>query len=72
MGIGNLRSLAQEDREKAFRLRYCRWKEKWSEHTKLLPWLAVGDTVLIQNKWGTPKMANRWDRSGLVSTTSTW
>jgi hypothetical protein len=58
--------LVQEDREKALRLRYCRGKEKWSEHTKKLPKLSVGDRVLIQNQMGTPKVAKRWDRSGVV------
>ena len=58
--------LAQEDREKALRLRYCRGKENLSEHTKKLPKLSVGDRVLIQNQWGTPKVARRWDRSGVV------
>ena len=58
--------LVQEDREKALRVRYCRGKEKWSEHTKELPKLSAGDRVLIQNQWGTPKMARRWDRSGVV------
>ena len=58
--------LAEEDREKALRIRYCRGKEIWSEHTKKLPRLSVGDRVLIQNQWGTPKMAKRWDRSGVV------
>ena len=58
--------MAQEDREKALRVRYHRGKEKWSEHTKILPKLSVGDRVLIQNQWGTPKVARRWDRSGMV------
>ena len=58
--------LAQEDRERALRVRYCRGKERWSEHTKELPKLSIGDKVLIQNQWGTPKMARRWDRSGVV------
>ena len=58
--------LAQEDREKALRLRYCRGKEKWSEHTKKLPKLSVGNRVLIQNQCGTPKVAKRWDRSGVI------
>ena len=39
--------LAQEDRERALRLQYCRGKEKWLKHTKQLSGLAVGDTVLI-------------------------
>ena len=58
--------MAQEDREKALRVRYHRGMEKWSEHTKMLPKLSVGDRVLIQNQWGTPKVARRWDRSGVV------
>ena len=44
----------------------CRGKERWSEHTKKLPKLAVGDRVLLQNQWGTPKVSKRWDRSGVV------
>ena len=58
--------LAQEDREKALRVRYCRGKERWSEHTKKLPKLSVGDRVLIQNQYGTPKIARRWDKSGVI------
>ena len=28
--------------------------------------LSVGERVLIQNQCGTPKVAKRWDRSGVV------
>ena len=55
-----------EDRERALRLRYARGLEKWSEHTKKLPKLCIGDIVLIQNQHGTPKSAKRWDKSGEV------
>ena len=58
--------LAQEDREEALRVRYCRGKERLSEHIKKLPKLSVGVRVLIQNQCGTPKVAKRWDRSGVV------
>ena len=38
-----------------------------SEHTKELPKLSVGELgTRGQNQWGTPKMARRWDRSGVV------
>ena len=55
-----------EDREKGLKMRYTRGLERWSEHTKELPKLKVGDVVLIQNQRGTPKEAKRWDRSGVV------
>ena len=35
---------------------YCK---KWSEHTKELPKLVVGESVLIQNQRGSPKQARR-------------
>ena len=55
-----------EDREKGLKMRYTRGLERWSEHTKELPKLKIGDVVLIQNQRGTPKEAKRWDRSGVV------
>ena len=54
------------DREKGLKMRYTRGLERWSEHTKELPKLKIGDVVLIQNQRGTPKEAKRWDRSGVV------
>ncbi len=51
--------------------RHCttgRWhnreREKWSEHTKVLPALKVGDHVYIQNLVG--NYPRRWDRTGIV------
>ena len=58
--------LAREERERALRVRYCKGKEAWSEHTKSLPVLVVGEKVLVQNQAGTPKIAKRWDRSGVI------
>ena len=58
--------LTRDEREKALRLRYCRGKEAWSEHTKELKPLQVGEKVLIQNQAGNSKVAKRWDRSGEV------
>ena len=56
--------LGQEDREKVLRVRYS--KENLSEHTKKLPKLSAGYNVMIQYQWRTPKVAKRWDRSGVV------
>ena len=51
-------------REKALAKRHCREHEKWSEHTRQLPPLQVGDAVYIQNLTGNhPK---RWERTGRV------
>ena len=36
--------------------------EKWSEHTKRLPALVVGDRVRVQNQTGMLK----WDKTGIV------
>ena len=58
--------LTRDEREKALRLRYCRGKEAWSEHTKELKPLQVGEKVLIQNQAGNAKVSKRWDRSGEV------
>ena len=58
--------LTQEERERALKVRYTRGQEAWSEHTRNLTPLQVGDRVLIQNQSGTPKIAKRWDRSGVV------
>ena len=42
-----------------------RHQEKWSEHTKLLPPLKIGDRVRIQNQTGSHP--NKWDRTGIVT-----
>ena len=51
-------------REEALRHRYIQQQEKWSEHTKPLPPLQVGDRVRIQNQTGLHP--NKWDRTGTV------
>jgi len=52
-------------REAALAKRALRHNDKWSEHTKPLDPLRVGDHVLIQNQTGNhPK---RWDKRGVVA-----
>ena len=50
--------------EKALAKRHCREREKWSEHTRDLRPLDIGDQVYIQNLLG--KNPLRWDRTGVV------
>ena len=56
----------KEKRELAMRKRVLRGAEKWSEHTKDLPSLAVGSKVLVQNQYGAGKISKKWDKSGMV------
>jgi hypothetical protein len=51
-------------REEALRNRHMKAVERWSEHTKRLPPLAVGNYVRIQNQSG-PNPTN-WDKTGVV------
>ena len=51
-------------REEALRARHLKETEKWSEHTKRLPPLVVGDQVRIQNQTG--PNPTKWDRTGKV------
>ena len=51
-------------REEALRHRHMHHQEKWSEHTKTLPPLQVGDRVRIQNQTG--PHPNKWDWTGIV------
>jgi len=51
-------------REDALRNRHIRGLEQWSEHTKRLPPLAVGDQVRIQNQVGLHP--RKWDHTGVV------
>ncbi|XP_064403496.1 coiled-coil and C2 domain-containing protein 1-like [Halichondria panicea] len=51
-------------REEALRKRHLIQQEKWSEHTKPLTPLRVGDTVRIQNQTG--HHPTKWDRTGIV------
>ena len=51
-------------REEALRNRHMKAAERWSEHTKRLPELRVGDYVRLQNQLGPhPK---KWDKTGQV------
>ena len=54
-----------DKREEALRNRHQRLQEVWSEHTKSLPPLNVGDYVRVQNQIG--NMPRRWDKSGIVT-----
>ena len=56
----------REKRELAMKSRFARNLERWSEHTRNLSPLSLGQKVLIQNQHGAGKIARRWDRSGTV------
>ena len=51
-------------REEALRVRHMKAQERWSEHTKRLPPLKVGDLVCIQNQVG--HHPTKWDKTGVV------
>lgn len=51
-------------REEALRNRHMRDAERWSEHTKRLPALSVGNFVRIQNQTG--PHPTKWDKTGSV------
>ena len=51
-------------RESALAKRHSREHEKWSEHTRKLPPLQIGDHVFIQNLIG--NQPRRWERTGVV------
>lgn len=51
-------------REEALRNRHMKAAERWSEHTKILPPLAVGNHVRIQNQTG--PYPTKWDKTGVV------
>jgi hypothetical protein len=53
-----------DKREDALRNRHQRMVEKWSEHTKSLPPLKVGDLVRVQNQVG--KAPRKWDKTGTI------
>ena len=51
-------------RENALRNRHMKAAERWSEHTRQLPPLVVGDHVRVQNQIGPhPK---KWDKTGVI------
>ena len=63
--IGDMWTQVLGAREEALAKRALRNHDKWSEHTKPLQPLRVGDHVLIQNQTGNhPK---RWDKRGVVA-----
>ena len=51
-------------REAALRNRHMKDAERWSEHTKRLPPLTVGNHVRIQNQTG--PYPTKWDKTGVV------
>ena len=51
-------------REEALRNRHMRDFERWSEHTRRLAPLKVGDNVRIQNQTG--PYPTKWDKTGVV------
>ena len=51
-------------REDALCKRHIKTNEYWSEHTRRMPALTVGDYVRIQNQTG--QHPNKWDRTGTV------
>ena len=55
-----------EKRELAMRHRLSLGGERWSQNTKELPRLPVGQKVFIQNQRGPGKLAKKWDRTGTV------
>ena len=56
----------KEAREVGMRHRYHRGAERWSEHTRDLPSLELGQHVMVQNQRGAGKQAKKWDRTGIV------
>ena len=52
------------NREKALAIRHSREREKWSEHTRELKPLDIGDNVYVQNLTGNNPL--RWERTGVV------
>ena len=53
-----------EAREDALRVRHMRAHERLSEHTRVLPPLAIGNCVRMQNLVG--PYPTKWDRTGIV------
>ena len=53
-----------EAREDALRVRHMRAHERLSEHTRVLPPLAIGNCVRLQNMVG--PHPSKWDRTGIV------
>ena len=56
----------RESRELAMKHRIHLGRERWTQKTKELPDIKVGQHVNIQNQRGSGKIAKRWDRTGVV------
>ena len=53
-------------REPAMGHRLSLGGERWTQNTRQLPPLSVGQKVFIQNQRGAGELAKRWDRTGTV------
>ena len=62
--MGELWMNLADAREKALGQRSMMAEKQWSEHTRPLPTLRVGDSVMVQNQSGNHPL--RWDRRGKV------
>lgn len=51
-------------REEALCIRHMRSAKRWTEHTKRLPPLIIGDHVRIQNQTG--PLPLKWDKTGTI------
>ena len=51
-------------REEALRRRHMINHEQWTQHTRLIPPLSVGDHVRIQNQMG--NYPTKWDKTGVI------
>ena len=62
--MGDMWIKLADAREEALSKRGAAAKNFWSEHTKVLVPLKVGDHVIVQNQTG--NHPNRWDKRGVV------
>ena len=62
--MGELWMNLADAREMALGRRSMKAEKQWSEHTRALPPLKVGDSVMIQNQRGNHPL--RWDKRGTV------
>ena len=62
--MGELWMNLADARETALATRGMKAEQKWSEHTRPLPLLKVGDHVMVQNQKGNHPL--RWDKRGTV------
>lgn len=62
--LSNTWRTAWKQKEEALKARYMKSMERLNENSRLLPPLAVGDNVFIQNQTGS--RPTKWDRSGVI------